>query len=115
MPEDFRVSVTFEKGGELPILRIVGEITSEAEESINKTFDSIAREKRSRVLLDFAETTYINSAGIATLISLITKSSEEQGKVEFVGLNSHFKKVMDIVGLTDFVIVHDSLESALSP
>lgn len=114
MAEDCKVSIDFEKGGLIPIIHISGEITSEAEENINQVYESIPGEKRTRVLLNFSETSYINSAGIATLISLITRSSESQGKIEFVGLNSHFRKVMDIVGLTDFVLIHDNLQTALS-
>jgi len=114
MAEECRISLEFENQGKLPIVNIAGEITSEAEESIHQVFESIQKEKRKRVLLNFSETSYINSAGIATLISLITKASEEQGKIEFVGLNSHFRKVMDIVGLTDFVLIHDSLQNALA-
>ncbi|TGN21159.1 anti-sigma factor antagonist [Leptospira idonii] len=112
--EEFKIRLGFENEGILPVIHIAGEITSEAEEEIVQSYESIPSEKRSRVILNFTETSYINSAGIATLISLITKSSENQGKIEFAGLNSHFRKVMDIVGLTDFVLIHDSLQTALS-
>ncbi len=114
MIEEFKIRLGYEMGGVLPVIHISGEITSEAEEEIVQSYDSIPQDKRVRVILNFSETSYINSAGIATLISLITKSSESQGKIEFAGLNSHFRKVMDIVGLTDFVLIHDSLHSAIS-
>lgn len=113
MVNEFGIRVNYEQNGEIPVIFMKGEITSEADEEITNTYNSIPKEKRNRVIIDFSETTYINSAGIATLISLITKASESQGKIEFAGLNQHFKKVMDIVGLTDFVIIHDSLETAL--
>ncbi|MCB1160089.1 MAG: STAS domain-containing protein, partial [Leptospiraceae bacterium] len=106
MEDDFNIKLGFEKEG-VPVIFISGEITSEADEDIVNSYDSIPSEKKNRVLIDFSKTTYINSAGIATLISLITRASENQGKIEFSGLNDHFKKVMDIVGLTDFVIIHD--------
>ena len=90
MVDEFKIHVDYDNGV-IPIIHIAGEITSEADEEI----------------------AYINSAGIATLISLITKAAENQGKIEFSGLNSHFRKVMDIVGLTDFVLIHDNIEQAL--
>ncbi|GBF50801.1 anti-sigma factor antagonist [Leptospira ryugenii] len=114
MIEEFKIRLGFENGGVLPVIHISGEITSEAEDEIVQSYDSIPADKKKRVILNFTDTSYINSAGIATLISLITKSSENQGKIEFAGLNNHFRKVMDIVGLTDFVLIHDSIESALS-
>ncbi|WCL48581.1 STAS domain-containing protein [Leptospira sp. GIMC2001] len=114
MADDFKIRVDYEEGGALPILHISGEITSEADDEIMSSYNSIPENKRTRVIINFTETSYINSAGIATLISLITKASENSGKIEFAGLNAHFRKVMDIVGLTDFVIIHDTLQQALS-
>ncbi|MDZ4725945.1 MAG: STAS domain-containing protein [Leptospira sp.] len=114
MIEEFKIRLGFENGGALPVIHIAGEITSEAEDEIVQSYESIPTDKKSRVILNFTDTSYINSAGIATLISLITKSSESHGKIEFAGLNNHFRKVMDIVGLTDFVLIHDSLDSAIT-
>ncbi|HMV76467.1 MAG TPA: STAS domain-containing protein [Leptospiraceae bacterium] len=113
MVEEFKIFVDYEKDPSVPVIHISGEITSEADEEITGSYSSIPNEKRSRVLIDFSKTAYINSAGIATLISLITKASENKGKIEFSGLNAHFRKVMDIVGLTDFVMIHESIEQAL--
>jgi anti-sigma B factor antagonist len=113
MVEEFKIHVDYERDATVPVIFISGEITSEADEDIVNSYSSIPANKKSRVLIDFSKTAYINSAGIATLISLITKASEIDGKIEFCGLNSHFRKVMDIVGLTDFVMIHENLEQAL--
>ena len=113
MVEEFKIFVDYSKDASVPVIFISGEITSEADEDIVNSYSSIPPEKKARVLIDFSKTAYINSAGIATLISLITKASDNNGKIEFCGLNSHFRKVMDIVGLTDFVMIHETLEQAL--
>jgi anti-anti-sigma factor len=113
MVEEFKIHVDYERDATVPENFISGEITSEADEEIVNSYSSIPAGKKPRVLIDFSKTAYINSAGIATLISLITKASEIDGKIEFCGLNSHFRKVMDIVGLTDFVMIHENLEQAL--
>jgi anti-anti-sigma factor len=114
MADDFKIRVDLEVSSTIPVLHISGEITSEADDEIMSSYNSIPENKKGKVILNFTETNYINSAGIATLISLITKASENSGKIEFAGLNPHFRKVMDIVGLTDFVIIHDNLQQALS-
>ena len=113
MVEEFKIHVDYERDATVPVIFISGEITSEADEEIVNSYSSIPAGKKPRVLIDFSKTAYINSAGIATLIILITKASEIDGKIEFCGLNSHFRKVMDIVGLTDFVMIHENLEQAL--
>ena len=93
MVDEFKIHVDYDNGV-IPIIHIAGEITSEADEEIVNCYASIPAGKKGRVLIDFSKTAYINSAGIATLISLI-------------------RKVMDIVGLTDFVLIHDNIEQAL--
>jgi anti-anti-sigma factor len=113
MVEEFKIHVDYDRDATVPVIFISGEITSEADEEIVNSYSSIPANKKPRVLIDFSKTAYINSAGIATLISLITKASEIDCKIEFCGLNSHFRKVMDIVGLTDFVMIHENLEQAL--
>ena len=107
----FQLSTTYEQ--DIPVIHISGEITSEAEDELVRCYSEIPKDKKERVILDFSETKYINSAGIAILIGLITKATDNKFKIEFSGLNLHFRKVMDIVGLTDFVTIYDSLSEAI--
>ncbi len=107
----FQVALAYEEV--IPVLHISGEITSESEEELLAAYDGIPTDKRQRVILHFGNTRYINSSGIAILIGVINRATESQGKVDFAGLSPHFRKVMDIVGLTDFVRVFDSLADAL--
>ena len=100
--------------GNVPVVHLRGAITSDAEEALFGRYEEIPQEKRSRVVLDFGETRYINSSGIAILIQLITRASDARNRIEFVSLSPHFRKVMDIVGLTDFVQIHENLADALS-
>ncbi len=111
MPTAFQITTAIEE--DVPILHISGEITSESEEELLSAYDRIPSEKQGRVILHFAQTRYINSSGIAILIGVINRASERKGRIEFAGLSPHFRKVMDIVGLTDFVKVYDSLQDAL--
>ena len=107
----YKLSTSLDR--EVPIIHIAGEITSEAEDELKRQYDSIPDDKRERIVIDFTETKYINSAGIAILIGLITRATDNKMKIEFSGLNPHFRKVMDIVGLTDFVTIFDNLDEAL--
>lgn len=107
----FQIELAYEDV--VPVLHISGEITSESEEEMLAAYDGIPSDRRARVILHFSQTRYINSSGIAILIGVINRATESQGKVDFAGLSPHFRKVMDIVGLTDFVRVFDSLPEAL--
>jgi anti-anti-sigma factor len=96
--------VTFEYIEEIPILIIEGDVTSEADAEIMRVFGKLRDKYHPKhLIINFEKTSYINSAGIATLINIIQNINEVGGKVSFVGLTGHFQKVMDIVGISDFV------------
>lgn len=111
MPASFQIRTEVEEN--IPVLHISGEITSESEEVLLGEYDKLEPAQKARVILHFGDTRYINSSGIAILIGIINRANEHKGRVEFAGLSPHFRKVMDIVGLTDFVKVYDSLQDAL--
>tara|TARA_Y100001972_G_scaffold129249_1_gene195695 strand:- start:12310 stop:12834 length:525 start_codon:yes stop_codon:yes gene_type:complete len=110
MPPSCEVIPSYEHS--CPVLHIKGEFTQDMEKDLEQHYLSIPEGKRSRVVLDFSETRYINSSGIAILIALITRATDEASSLEFAGLSSHFKKVMEIVGLDDFVQMHENLSDA---
>ena len=97
----------------IPVLYVEGDITSEADCDIMKHYTDL-KETHSpyHLVINFDKTKYINSAGIATLINIIQDLGDIGGKISFVGLSNHFQKVMDIVGISDFVDIFVSNEEA---
>ena len=106
--------ITQELIGSVPVLFIEGDMTSEADEAVMLIYDEIKKNSPfTRLIFNFEKTNYINSAGIATLINVIQDMAETGGKVSFVGLSNHFLKVMDIVGISDFVEIFESNDKAI--
>jgi anti-sigma B factor antagonist len=98
----------------IPVIHIEGDMTSESEESIFSAYELIRKSAiPQRLLFDFQKTNYINSAGIGTLITIIESMGKEGGKASFIGLSNHFLKVMDIVGISDFVDIFDTIDEAV--
>lgn len=107
--------VTFEYTEGIPILVIEGDMTSEADAEVMRVFGKLREKHHPKYLIiNFEKTNYINSAGIATLINIIQNINEVGGKVSFVGLTGHFQKVMDIVGISDFVNTFSSDDEAIA-
>ena len=107
--------VTFEYTEGIPILIIEGDMTSEADAEVMRVFGKLRDKYHPKYLIiNFEKTNYINSAGIATLINIIQNINEVGGKESFVGLTGHFQKVMDIVGISDFVNTFSSDYEAIA-
>ncbi|MDA3899333.1 MAG: STAS domain-containing protein [Spirochaetes bacterium] len=108
-------SVRFELISDVPVIYIVGDMTSDADSAVVKVFREIkTKHGLKRIIFNFSETNYINSAGLATLINIIQEMEKVEGQVVFAGLTTHFQKVMDIVGITEFVKIVDTNEGAVS-
>ena len=110
---DDKCLVEIDKSFAVPIIRLKGEITSFSDENINEAFTSTASGDSMRIVLDFSSINYINSAGIAILVNLVTETKKMRGKLYFSGLVAHYRRVMEIVGITEYVDLFDSAEQAL--
>ena len=99
----------------IPIINIEGDMTSDADADVKKIYSELTDgHEMDKIIVNFEKTKYINSSGIATLINIIQNINEKNGKIAFVGMSDHFQKVMDIVGITDFVQIYDTNEGAVA-
>jgi len=107
--------ITLETLGDIPIIWISGDLTSEADSEVKARYADLKSQfSGDKIIINFENTKYINSSGIATLINIIQNVNEKEGVVSFVGMSDHLQKVMDIVGISDFVKIYKTNEEAAS-
>ncbi len=107
-------SVSLDTIDGIPVLIVEGDMTSESDSDVMKAYNEVKKMQTPKnIIINFEKTKYINSAGIASLINIIQDLQESGGKITFVGLTNHFKKVMDIVGISDFVNIYNTNREAL--
>ena len=66
------------------------------------------------VVLDFAAVDYINSTGIALIVSVLALARAERRKVVACGLSPHYQEIFDITRLSDFIELFPDLDDAVS-
>jgi anti-sigma B factor antagonist len=109
----FQCKITTAIENNIPQIIIEGEMTSDADSEVKEAFNDVRSQTNAQhYIFNFGQTSYINSSGIATLIKIIQTMDEFKGKAYFVGMSEHFKKVMEIVGLSDFVEIYTNLDEA---
>ncbi len=106
-------NVTFRMANEVAVISIEGDVTSFAEEPVEKAYQSIGEGVR-KVLLVFQEGDHINSAGIAILIDLVSQSRKCDQNVCIAHPDEHFHKIFKMVGLTKYVGVFASEAEGLA-
>ena len=111
MGKKYQVKVDSNKT--VPILHLSGEITAFSDEEISEAYKAIKLATPPKLIVNFDGAGYINSAGIATLVGIVMDMEEKKGTIRFASLASHFRKVVEIVGITEYVKIFDTVEEAL--
>lgn len=112
MTDEIQVSIRWEQNA--AIIDLVGDVTNFAEEAINQAYQSASSNGAVNIIFNFRENDYINSAGIAILIGVVTEARKRDQKLYMTGLSTHFQKIFRMVGLTQYADLHPSVDAALA-
>lgn len=95
------------------ILSIQGDIDLESSPLLRQELKKLSSAKTSRLLLDFSETTYIDSSGLATLIEYFQSAVAYQGKMGLSGLSPRVKNSFSIVRLEEVFSFYSDLNTGV--
>jgi anti-sigma B factor antagonist len=107
-------NVTVEEKDAITLMRFEGDITSFSEAALLGTYRGLPTEEHRNILLDFSKVEYINSSGIALIITMLREASAADQKIHCFGLSPHFKKVFEMVGLLKYTSIHPDEGAGLS-
>ena len=95
------------------LLNIKGDVTAFSESFLKEAYNNANDKGANKILLKFEEDAYINSGGIAVLIQLLAETKRNNQQIGITGLSEHFKKIFNMVGITKFAKIHNTVEEAL--
>jgi anti-anti-sigma factor len=101
----------------LPRVAIVdlhGEINAFAEERLNAAYAEAEIQNTDVILLNFSDVNYINSTGIALIVSLLARARKARRRLLACGLSDHYVEIFQITRLVDFMNVFPDEGSALA-
>ena len=105
--------IMLEKQGEAMVLDIRGDITSFSEPFLNTAYQEATEQDARRLIIKIERDAYINSGGIALLIQIMAQIKKHCQTVVIVGISEHFKKIFNMVGITKFATIYDSVKAAV--
>jgi anti-anti-sigma factor len=111
LEDELTVSVRERDG--IAIIDLIGDVTTFAEEKINSAYRDVTNRGARFVLLNFRQNDYINSAGIAILIGIVTEVNRNNQKLAVSGLSQHFQKIFRMVGLAQYAEIYQDEEEAV--
>ncbi|HUS17597.1 MAG TPA: STAS domain-containing protein [Chloroflexia bacterium] len=102
---------------ELPdatVIDLQGDVTSFADARLHTSFATASARGLHFIVLNFAGVEYINSAGIATIISILAEARGRDQQLLIVGLSEHYRKIFRMVGVARYAEIFESEEDALA-
>ena len=103
-----------EQQNDITLLYIQGDITAQSEPVINDAYKKANDQGAApKILFQFEEDTYINSGGIAVLIQILAHTQKNNQQIGIAGLSDHFKKIFNMVGISKFAGLYNTVEDAI--
>ncbi len=96
------------------VIRIEGELTNNTEYSVTNAFQATANEGTINIILDFCGLNYMNSAGIALLISLIQLADKNGQQLFGFGLSPHLSHILEITQLDRLLPLYSNEQEAIA-
>jgi anti-anti-sigma factor len=97
------------------IIELTGDIDGTAADVLTAAYDqAMSGGGTATIVLDFAGVGYINSTGIALIVSVLARARSQRSKVVASGLSAHYREIFDITRLSDFIELFPDLDHAVS-
>lgn len=98
------------------VIELSGEVDGSAAEVLTNAYQAAVgtHADLGTVVLDFSAVDYINSTGIALIVSVLARARAERRKVVASGLSPHYREIFDITRLSDFIELFPDLDHAVS-
>lgn len=96
------------------IVDLAGDINRHSDGALHAAYEEAAAASGSHIVLNFSDVGFINSTGIAVIVSLLARARAAQRKLIVFGLSDHYQRIFEITRLVDFMSVVPDEASALA-
>jgi anti-anti-sigma factor len=102
------------RAGKAAIIDLIGDVTNRGQETIKSTYAEALQGEPERIFFNFSDTEYINTSGIAVLISIVMEAEKAGRKVGLYGMSAHYRKVFELVRLPLYADMYQAESEALA-
>ena len=96
------------------VIDLTGEINGFAQDALDAAYSEAESNDPEAILLNFGGVDYINSTGIALIVSLLARARASKRRLLACNLSEHYVEIFDITRLSDFMSVFPDEKSAVA-
>jgi anti-sigma B factor antagonist len=96
------------------VLQLAGRVTlGEESAHLRAKLKDILSQGKTRLVLDLAEVTYIDSAGLGTLVAGFTSAQNQGANLKLANLTKRFREQLNITKLVTIFDVYENVQDAV--
>ena len=96
------------------VLRLQGEVDLEVSPKIRVQLQQLAALRPPRIVVDLTKVTYIDSSGLAVLITAVNDVEEYGGRLMLSGMQEKVRIIIEAAGLSRFFVAFPHVDAALA-
>ncbi len=100
--------------GQAVIIDLIGDVTTQGQDAVKQAFAQALDHNPTHIFFNLGRTDYINTSGIAVLISLVMEAEKSGRQVGLYGMTPHYRKVFELVRLPLYAEMFESEAEALA-
>ncbi len=113
MPGEVAEASVRTNGGAV-VIALSGDINAAADPVLKKAWQDAVAQSPSTAVLNFSDVNYINSTGIALIVSMLAEARKDQIEVRACGLSDHYRHIFEVTRLADFMALYDDETAAVA-
>ncbi len=106
------MKLSYEDHDAITVLKISGELTADQVDTFRRSCQERFAAGIRDVVLDMEHMTFVDSAGLETLLWVIDEAGEKGGRLRIVKPDSTVRKILEVSRLDRRFDIHESIESA---
>lgn len=111
---DFAVEIADGRSASVKVVHLTGELDEVTVEELKGHLDPLLADSNvHQLIFDFTKLEFINSKGIGYLVSVHTHLTKDGRTMVMAGATQEVMDVLSLVGLTNIIPYHATLEEAL--
>ena len=100
--------------GQVAVIDLAGDIDAAADGPLQAAWLEAMQQAPTGVVLNFEGTGYINSTGIALIVSLLAQARAKRIPLGAFGLSPHYEEIFQVTRLAEFMAIRPDEDSAVS-
>jgi anti-sigma B factor antagonist len=106
------MDITIDQTGPVPVAALIGSMDpGDADDALEDLYPLIAS-PGAKLIINLSELNSINSAGLSSLITLVTRSRLVEGRVVLVGMTPFVKSVFEVTRLDTWFENYPDMQTA---